>query len=579
MTTASASETPLLQELIRQPFGSNSLGEVINEVKGIWISAALQVLKKRWDKQTFAQTTRYTGIGRVIEELQQVLPPAYASSLDEGFLLNRLSGYSTEFGFAIASLCRQLAGDQHTIDATQKAFILPPKEILPLETLSYFGPGIIGEGLLGAELSFIKLEEGKATIEFVYDSAIKGIPEWKKIAYDQHETHFTRAFGMFWGVVSIQMTLTDRYELTDSKIAFEYKVTWKGGEKGPGQGGLFAMAANRAATEFYTQKMVAWFNYSNLLRSQSLIEAQQSLRQAIAIRMKAIQEYEAVKSLVEEQNLAIRKLKESNQELEGVIYFLSAKEEALQHESSSWKASKVASDQLKRQAEEMSQIRSRLMSVVSHELRTPLSSLLGFTELLLEGEYSPDEIRNFLTTIYDESARMKDLLDEFLDMQRLESGRVELKLEPCDLREILRYTISAFKGYASGVHIRQQVPENLPTLIADKSKLEQIFRNFVSNAIKYSPEGGDVQIEVTYDQDFATIAVIDHGLGIPEDAIPKLFKEFYRVETETHMNIKGTGLGLSITKQLIDAHGGKVWVESKLGEGSKFYFTIPIYKG
>jgi signal transduction histidine kinase len=196
--------------------------------------------------------------------------------------------------------------------------------------------------------------------------------------------------------------------------------------------------------------------------------------------------------------------------------------------------------------------------------------------LLLEGDFEPEQIREFLLTIHTESARMKELLDEFLDMQRLQSGRIELKPETCDFNEILKHVISTFKGYASGVNIVTSIPPTLPQINADRSKLEQILKNFISNAIKYSPNGGDVRVFVSHDESMATICVADQGLGIPEESLTKLFQEFYRVERETHANIKGTGLGLSITKELIEAHGGKVWVKSKLGVGSQFFFSIPL---
>jgi len=352
---------------------------------------------------------------------------------------------------------------------------------------------------------------------------------------------------------------------------------WEGGEKVPAQG-LFA-GSKLSSSDYLKKKFRVWCDYMNQIKEENAVGSQMLMQQALTLKNKAQVEFNSVKKTIEDQLIAIDALQHANQELEGIVRYMSDKEEQLQHESSTWKASKVASDQMKRQAEEMAQIKSRLMSIVSHELRTPLSSLLGFTELLLEGEFEPEQIRDFLNTIYTESKRMKDLLDEFLDMQRLESGRIELKMQALDFNEVLKYISTTFKGYASGVNIFTSAPPDLPPLYGDKSKIEQIMRNFVSNAIKYSPNGGDVKIFVTFNDDFATVCVADQGLGIPEDSLSKLFQEFYRVERETHVNIKGTGLGLSITKQLIEAHGGKVWVESKLGAGSKFFFTLPIYKG
>jgi signal transduction histidine kinase len=565
--------TGQIPPLQQQPFGINALGDVISEASGVWINAGINILKEK------SSGGRSVQVEQLINKLQGVLQPAYAASIDESFLTNRWNKYSAEFAFAFAAICRQIVGPDHTKEATQKVPIVPPQEALPLDFLTLLGGYLIGEGLLGGKIIFRKNTEGENSLDLdiVYPFAIKAIPGWKEIAYDQQEAHLARALASYWGLKNIKTQPLGRYD--DEKhgyYGFEYRILWQGGERSPQSNGLFA--GKNPSQDYLKHKTWILFDFINYLKTQNNQEALQTYQQALNLRTRASDEYETVKTIVEEQGRTIEALKYANRELEGVIHYLSAEEEKLQHESASWKASKVASDQLKRQAEEMAQIKSRLTSMVSHELRTPLSSLLGFTELMLDGEFEPEQIKEFLTTIYTESARMKDLLDEFLDMQRLESGRIELNLGPCDFNEMLKYITMTFKGYASGVNIVTTVPPNMPPLRADKSKIEQVMKNFVSNAIKYSPNGGDVQIFVTCNDSMATICVADQGLGIPEDAMPKLFQEFYRVERETHINIKGTGLGLSITKQLVEAHGGSVWVESKLGVGSKFFFTIPVYK-
>ncbi len=556
-----------------QPFGITPLGDPIAEVKGVWIATAIQLLEER------ALTQPEASSNQLIAQLQKIISPAYAATIDKNFLSKKINNYSAEFGFAVALICRKIVGNNHTRDTTFKVPLIPAKEYLPIDFIDTIGPLVLNEGLLGGKLVFRSASETGAEFDIIYPDSVKHLPGWKEVAYDQQESHLTRALQVFWGFSKVQLQALGRYE--DEKhgfYGFEYKAVWQGGEKTPQNGGLFSSGKN-PGYDFIKRKTLVWFNYLNSLKSQDKLDTQEAFGQALSMKKKAYDEYEAVKNIVHEQAQAIEALKQANRELEGVVHFLSAEEEKLQQESASWKASKVASDQLKRQAEEMAQIKSRLMSMVSHELRTPLSSLLGFTELLLDGEFEPEQIKEFLTTIYTESARMKDLLDEFLDMQRLESGRVELKKDCCDFTEILKYITAAFKGYASGVNIITSIPPNMPPIYGDKSKIEQIMKNFVSNAIKYSPNGGDVKIFVTVNEQMATICIADQGLGIPEDSISKLFQEFYRVERETHINIKGTGLGLAITKQLIEAHGGKVWVESKLGQGSKFYFTLPLYTG
>jgi signal transduction histidine kinase len=561
----------ILPPLQQQPFGANALGESIMEARGIWVYCAVQILKEK--------SLGSSGIESLINQLHKILSPAYAATLDENFLLSPWNNYSAEFAFALAIICRQLVGSDHTKETTQKVPFLVPKESFPLDFLDSLGSGLMSEGLFGGKIIFRTWLENGIDLDVIYPGSVKPLPNWKDIAYDQQETHIIKALTSLWKLNNVKMQATGRYEEEKHGwYGFEYKVTWQGGERVPASQNLFANGGRNPTIDYCRRKTRILFDYINALKHHSLNESQIVLQQGLDLRCKAQEEYEAIKNIVYEQAQAIESLKQANKELEGVVNFLSAEEEKLQHESASWKASKVASDQMKRQAEEMAQIKSRLMSMVSHELRTPLSSLLGFTELMLNGEFEPEQIKEFLTTIYTESARMKELLDEFLDMQRLESGRVELKLGPCDFQEVIKYIAATFKGYASGVNIVTSVSPDLPALLADKSKIEQIMKNFVSNAIKYSPNGGDVKIFVSYDNEKATICVADQGLGIPPESLSKLFQEFYRVERETHINIKGTGLGLSITKQLIEAHKGKVWVESRLGEGSKFFFTIPVYK-
>jgi signal transduction histidine kinase len=563
--------------LEQTPFGLDTLGKPIDEVSGLWVSAIVRLLKDKGIICNPNTGQTLPAIEALINQLQSILSPAFGAVIDEDFLLNPNYSYSAEFGFAIGSLCVLLSGEIDFIkQATSKLRLNAPVEILPVDLLDTLGSLVIKPGLLGGRILFKSLAENGTELDIIYPSIVKRIPNWKDIAYAQQEVHLVNCLSAFWGVKNINVKPLGRYEAnSNGEYGFEYLINWSGGERCPGQS---FFAGKSPAYDYLRKKFRVWCDYTSQTQVEDKRQIQGILKEAMGIKAKAIEEFNSIKSVLHEQRSTINMLQMTNQELEGIVKFMSTEEEALKHESSSWKAGKVASDQLKRQAEEMTQMKSRLTSMISHELRTPLSSLLGFTELLLTGDFEPEQIKEFLNTIYSESNRMKDLLDEFLDMQRLESGRVELKIQAIDFNEVLKYIIMTFKGYASGVNILVNAPPNIPFISGDKSKIEQIMKNFVSNAIKYSPCGGDVKIFVAHDNSEITICIADEGLGIPEESLPKLFQEFYRVERETHINIKGTGLGLSITKHLIEAHGGKIWVESKLGAGSKFFFTLPIWK-
>lgn len=225
---------------------------------------------------------------------------------------------------------------------------------------------------------------------------------------------------------------------------------------------------------------------------------------------------------------------------------------------------------------EIERMKDELISTVSHELRTPLTSLRGFVELMRERDYPRERREEFLAIIHDETMRLSRLLDDFLDIQRLEAGRYELELEPLELAPVLAETVELFRSRSGGHPLELEVDDELPAVPVDLDRLRQVVVNLLSNAVKFSPAGGAVVLTARGLDGAVEIAVTDHGLGIPEDALPALFQKFSRVARPETRNIGGSGLGLSLVKQIVEAHGGEVAVESRLGEGSRFSFTLPV---
>ncbi len=225
---------------------------------------------------------------------------------------------------------------------------------------------------------------------------------------------------------------------------------------------------------------------------------------------------------------------------------------------------------------EMERMKNDFVSCVSHELRTPLSSLRGFAELMLQREYPPEKQRHFLEIIYRESRRLGDLVNDVLDLQRIESGRAVLQFGPVFLPELVKETAELFAAPGERHRIFEEVPPGLPPVLADPEAVRQILRNLVSNALKYSPEGGEVRIGVREQAGQALIWVSDQGMGIPPELLPHVFSKFYRAPDSVARKIGGTGLGLAVVKGLVEAHHGAVWVESTPGKGSTFSFTLPF---
>lgn len=223
----------------------------------------------------------------------------------------------------------------------------------------------------------------------------------------------------------------------------------------------------------------------------------------------------------------------------------------------------------------VSQAKDEMVSLVSHELRTPLASLLGFTELLYSREFSEAHRKQYLEVMLREGRRLTDLINDVLHIQRLEAGHQNLNLALADLNALIRRAIVA-AGEDAERPISLIVSATLPLVLVDTDAILQVMGNFLTNARKYSPDGGPIVISTKLVGEMVQIDVEDSGLGLPVEALPKLFATFYRVDSSDRRLIKGTGLGLAINRRIVEAHGGKVEAHSiGPGHGSCFQFTLP----
>lgn len=228
---------------------------------------------------------------------------------------------------------------------------------------------------------------------------------------------------------------------------------------------------------------------------------------------------------------------------------------------------------------EIDQMKSEFVSTVSHELRTPLASVLGFAELLLNKQLSPEKQRKYLQTIHQEASRLTNLINDFLDLQRMESGKQSYVLRDIHLIPLLTESMELQKVNAP-LHqfVFDQLASGTP-VTADTEKMRQVFTNLLSNAVKYSPAGGLVRVTYAQEDGFAKIDVADEGLGIPPEALPHLFSRFYRVDNSDRREIGGTGLGLAIVKEILSFHNGTIAVSSEFGRGSTFTIHLPLAVG
>jgi len=231
------------------------------------------------------------------------------------------------------------------------------------------------------------------------------------------------------------------------------------------------------------------------------------------------------------------------------------------------------------EVKKISKRKTDFISSVSHELRTPLTSIKGYAAILMEGKlgHLPEAARERLEKINRHSDELVHIVNDLLDIARIESGRVVMKTEEQDLKAIIANVtdLIAIQCKNKNIDLIADIRKDIPVVLADRVQLERVFINLLGNAVKFTPENGKITITAHSKDNIIQVDISDTGIGIPQDALPMLFEEFYRVDNPINQQVKGTGLGLSLVKHIIQAHKGRIWVESKPGKGSTFSFTLP----
>jgi signal transduction histidine kinase len=268
-----------------------------------------------------------------------------------------------------------------------------------------------------------------------------------------------------------------------------------------------------------------------------------------------------------------RKVEDRTRQLEGKIEELNRAEGSTLKMLEDLQSAKRQLERSNRELKEMDEAKMKFIGMASHELKTPLTAIKANIDFVLsekEGKV-PDPLKPYLLTIQRNTNRIRETMDQMLDLSRIKSGRLLLYREPILLSEVVGGYINEVKPVDKNLTVQVDIPADL-FVYADRSRLHDIFINLLSNAFKFTSDGGRIAITACRKDEHILHQIRDTGMGIPRDQIEKIFEEFYQVDGGKQ---GGTGLGLAITKRVVEEHGGKIWAESQLGEGAAFYFTLP----
>ncbi|TET46348.1 MAG: HAMP domain-containing histidine kinase, partial [Dehalococcoidia bacterium] len=276
----------------------------------------------------------------------------------------------------------------------------------------------------------------------------------------------------------------------------------------------------------------------------------------------------------------ITERKRMEQELKEKSELLEVKNEELQAQSRELMIQEQALVEKTRELEVASKAKSEFLAHMSHELRTPLNVIIGFSELMLDGAVGDfnEEHKQCLNDILGSGQRLLSLINDILDLSKIEAGKMELRMRNITLQN----TLETLKNEMIPIINRRKqnleliIQAELPPVRADRDKIRQVLINLLSNATRFTPDGGHLRVEVAREDSWCRVSVIDDGIGIRKKDQKIIFQPFRQIDSPLPREAGGTGLGLAIAKQIIEKHGGQLWVNSEYGKGSQFHFTLPL---
>jgi len=286
------------------------------------------------------------------------------------------------------------------------------------------------------------------------------------------------------------------------------------------------------------------------------------------------------KKLVGLVNLGRREFEAPFKQSDLQFLYTLADQVALAIENANLYRKKIEEEKLRNKLTVSSRLKSQFLANMSHELRTPLNSILGFSEVLQDRMFGDlnEKQEEYVNYILESGQHLLSLINDILDLSKIEAGKLEMEPAEVSLGDLLQNSLTMVKEKAlkHGIELSLKLENEIPHIYADERLVKQVVFNLLSNAVKFTPDGGRVGIEAVKEDEHIRITVWDTGIGIKEEDKEKLFKEFQQLDSGRDKRYQGTGLGLALSKRLVEMHGGRIWVESEEGKGSRFNFTLPI---
>lgn len=573
-----------------RPFGVEENGELIRDTTGVKVRAFVDYLE-----ESVARSRGQEAGEQAVQTLCRLLNeriPDHAYHVSPGFLKNDWNSYSYEFVCFLVEFCKDISGDSlFAFHAGRDKFISSLLQILgrPFSVRQIYSQfPHFGEKLSSLILGVESVSDRSAVLTMAYPERI--FKKFSPYGTACAELICQSAKG---GLAAIPekvhhlapATVRDVLCVADGDDCCKWELTWEPETRSHLAWKAVGAGASAAVLAYISVRHPDLSLVETTLVAVPpailgwLADSLRTLRNRMRAREALVQEqldsadarHEELRRVYLEQEQKTVELRHAYEEIESLNVGL---EEKVRQRTAQLE---TANQELK----QMDRLKSQFLAHVSHELRTPLTVIKGLTENLVDrlaGPLTPKQEHN-LKRVIDNASRLARMITDLLERSRIEAGKIDLALKEVDLAALTCEVVEQMSQLAvtKSQQLEYRAPQPIGPVLADPDKVSQILTNLVENAIKYTPEGGIITVTLEADTPhWARISVCDTGSGIPSEAIPKLFDQFYRMPQQHPNAPKGLGLGLSIVKQLVEMHGGAVTVQSTVGQGSVFQFTLPV---